>query len=82
MDDTEKGGPVTPCMAVYKESIQYDGSIDKLKLMILVIGDLQYKEMIVDTLPTASMRTLKYFLEDDANHKSIIQKLDFIGSFI
>ena len=36
----EKDKPVTPCMHVYK-SIQYDGILDKLKLMIVVIGDLQ-----------------------------------------
>ena len=44
---------------------QSDGSIDKLKLIIVVIGDLQNKELVGYTRsPTASMRTLKYFLED------------------
>ena len=38
--DPEKGGPVTPCMDVYKTKIQSDGSIDKLKLIILVRRDL------------------------------------------
>ena len=54
------GEPVTPCMDVYKAKIQSDGSLDKLKLIILVRGDLQNKEMFGDTWsPTSSMRTLK-----------------------
>ena len=56
---------MTPCMDVYKDKIQYDGSLDKLKLRIMVRGDLQNKELVGYTWsPTASMRTLKYFLED------------------
>ena len=35
------GEPVTPCMDVYKAKIQSDGSLDKLKLIIVVRGDLQ-----------------------------------------
>ena len=59
-------------MDVYKAKIQSDGSLDKLKLIIVVRGDLKNKEMVGDTWsPTASMRTLKYFLADAANHKSI-----------
>ena len=70
MDEPEKRDPVTPFMDVYKEKNQSDGSVDKLKLIIVVIGDLHNKEMIGDTwAPTASMRTLKYFLSDDSNHK-------------
>ena len=61
---------VTPCMDAYKANIQSDGSLDKLKLIILVIGDLQNKEMVGDNWsPTASMRTLKHFLADAAKHK-------------
>ena len=36
--EPEKGEPVTPCMDVYKAKIQYDGSLDKLKLRIIFIG--------------------------------------------
>ena len=36
----EKDEPMTPCMNVYKAKIQYDGSLDKLKLKIVVRGDL------------------------------------------
>ena len=39
--------------------------------------------MVGDTWsPTASMRTLKYFLADAAKHKAIVNKLDFIGAFL
>ena len=48
-----------------QSKIQSDGSLDKLKLRIVVRGDLHNKEMVGDTWsPTSSMRTLKYFLAD------------------
>ena len=63
--------------------VQSDGSLDKLKLRIVVRGDLQNKEMIGDTWSsTASMRTLKYFLADPAKHKARVHQLDFIGAFL
>ena len=70
-------------MDVYKSKIQYDGSLDKLKLRIVVRGDLQNKGMVGDTWsPTASMRTLKYFLADGAKHKARFHQLDFIGALL
>ena len=69
------GEPFTPCMDVYKAKIQSDGSLDKLKLRIVVGGDFQNKEMVGDIWsPTASMRTLKYFLADTANHKTRVHQ--------
>ena len=60
-----------------------NGSLDKLKLRIVVGGDLQNKELVGDTWsPTASMRTLKYFLADAAKHKARVHQLDFIGEFL
>ena len=57
-------------MDVYKAKIQPDGNLDKLQLVIVVRGDLQNKDMIGDTWsPTASIRTLKYFLADASNMK-------------
>ena len=83
IEDPKDGEPVTPCMDVYKAKIQSDGSLDKLKLRIVVRGDLQNKEMIGDNWsPTASMRTLKNFLVDAAKHKARVHQLDFIGSFL
>ena len=62
-------------MDVYKSNIQSDGSLDKLKLRNVGRGDLYNKEMVGDTWsPTASMRTLKYFLVDATK-----QKQDFIN---
>ena len=40
IDDQNEGEPVTPCMDLYKAKIQPDGSLDKLKLIIVVRGDL------------------------------------------
>ena len=41
--DPKDGEPVTPCMDVCKAKIQSDGILDKLKLRIVVRGDLQNK---------------------------------------
>ena len=40
VQESEKGEPVTPCVYIYKAKIQSDGSLYKLKLMIVVRGDL------------------------------------------
>ena len=70
-------------MDVYRANIQYDGSLDKLKLRIVVRGELQNKEIVGYTWsPTASMRTLKYFLADVAKHKARANQLYFIGAFL
>ena len=69
MGDPEKENPVTPCIGVYKSKIQYDGTLDKLKLIIVVRVDLQNKEMIGDTwYPTSSMSNLKYLLVYSSKH--------------
>ena len=70
-------------MDVYKAKIQSDGSLDKLKLRIVVRGDLQDKEMVGDTWsPTASMRTLKYFIAYASKHIARVHQLDFIGALL
>ena len=40
IEDPKDGEPVTSCMDVYKAKTQSDGSLDKLKLRIVVRGDL------------------------------------------
>ena len=76
----DKVEPVTSCMDVYKAKVQPDGSLDKLKLRIVVRGDLQNKEFVGDTWsPTASTRALKYFLADSAKHRAVFHQLYFIG---
>ena len=83
IEDQNEGEPVAPCMDVYKAKIQSDGSLDKLKLRIVVREDLQNKELVGDTWsPTASMRTLKYLLADATKHKARVHQLDFIGAFL
>ena len=83
VEDTDKDEPVTPCIDVYKAKIQSDGSLDQLKLRIVLRGDLQNKELVGDTWsPTASMRTLKYFSSGATKHKARVHHLDFIGAFL
>ena len=60
VEDPEKGEPMTPCMDIYKAKIQSDGSIDRPKLIIVVRGDIQNKELVGYTwTKTSSMSTLK-----------------------
>ena len=49
MDDPRKGQPVTPFMVVYNANIQYDGTLDKLQLIIVVGWNFQNMEMIGNT---------------------------------
>ena len=80
VEDPEKDEPVNPCMDFYKAKIQYYGSLDKLKPIILVRGDLYNKEFVGDTWsPTTSMSNLKYFLADITKHKARFHQLYFIG---
>ena len=52
-------------------------------MRIVVRGDLKNKGLVGDTWsPTASMRTLKYFLEDADKHKARVHQLYFIGAFL
>ena len=70
-------------MDVYKAKIQSDGSLDKLKLRIVVKGYLQNNELVGDTWSQkAFMEVLKYFLADSVNHRARVHQLDFIGSFL
>ena len=46
---TKKGEPVTACIDVYKAKLQYDGSLYKLKLRIVIRVNLQNKELVGDT---------------------------------
>ena len=80
MEGTRKEEIFNPCVDMYKTKIQYDGSLNKIQLRIEVRGELKNKEMIGDNWsPTASMRTLKYFLADDSKQKVRRRKLYFIG---
>ena len=39
----EKDEPVTQCMDIYKDKIQFNGSLDKLKLIIVIRGYMKNK---------------------------------------
>ena len=79
MDEQAKGYTMTPFMYVYKANTESDGSLYKLKLRIVVRGDMQDKELIGDNWsPTSSMSTLKFFLKDSIKHKARIHQFDFI----
>ena len=81
--EPEKGDTVNLFMDVNKSKIYYDGSLYKLKLRIMIRGDIKNKYLFGDTWSsTAFMRTLKYFSANAAKHKERVHKLDFIGSFL
>ena len=83
VQEPEKGETVTPCMDVCKGKIKSYGSLDTLKLTIVVRVDLQNKELVEYIWsPTASMSNLKYFLVDAAKHKARVQRLYFIGAIL
>ena len=74
---------MTPCMDVYKAKVQSGGSLDHLKLRIVVRGDLKNMELVGYTWsPTVSMRTLKYFLVDAVKPNARVHQLDFIGELL
>ena len=82
IEDQNEGEPVNTFMDVYKAKIQSDGSLERLRLRIVVRVELQNKQLVGDTwLPIASMKTLKYFLADVTKHKARVHNLDFIGAF-
>ena len=70
-------------MDVYKTQIQSGGSLDKIKLINVVRGDLHNKELVGDTWsPTSYMRNLKYFLSNATKHKARVHQLYFIGALL
>ena len=70
-------------MDVCKAKIQSDGSLDNLILRIVVRGDLQNKELVVDTWsPTSSMINLKYFLSNAIKPKARVNQLYSVGAFL
>ena len=70
-------------MDVYNKKIRSDGSIDKLKLIFVVIGYLQNKNMIgYIRSPKSLIMTQNYFSVDSSKHKARSYQLDFIGAFL
>ena len=83
LEDPDPEDALKPCMDVYKAKIQSYGTIDKLKLRIVVRGYLKNMDVMGETwYPTASLRTVKFLLADSARHKARFKQLDFIGAFL
>ena len=83
MEEPSKGETVTPCIYVYKENRKYCGSLHKLKLIIVMRGDLQNNSIIGDTWhPKESTMTLKYFLADHSNNKARANQFYFIEALL
>jgi dephospho-CoA kinase len=62
-DTMNEGETSTPVMETFKVKVKSDGSLDKLKMRLVVCGDLQDKNIAEDKWsPTASFRSLKMFL--------------------
>jgi hypothetical protein len=75
--------PVTPTMETNRVKLGSDGKLDKLKVRVVVRGDLQNKTLTEDKWsPTAFFRTMKMFLADASRHKARVRQLDFIGAFL
>ena len=70
-------------MDVYKENLESYGSLYKLKLRVVIRGDL-YDKRVIGYIwsPTASMRTLKYLLADASKNKSRVHQFGFIGALL
>ena len=70
-------------MDAYKAKMQSDGSLEKLKLRVVVSGYMWNKELVGDTWsPTASISPLKYFLTDATKHKARVHQLYFVPEFL
>ena len=73
----------TPVMETFKVKVKSDGSLDKLKMLLVVRGDLQDKNITEDKWsPTASFHSLKMFLAHAARTKARVKQLDFVGAFL
>ena len=79
-----KGTKIIPVMEDLRVKILENGFLDKLKLRIVVRGDLQKKllELVNNWSPTASHRSLKLFLANACKYKSRVRALDFIGAYL
>ena len=83
-EDPPSGTKVIPVMEDLRVKILEDGMLDKLKVRIVVRGDLQKKllEDINNWSPTASHRSLKLFLANACKYKCRVRQLDFIGAYL
>jgi hypothetical protein len=82
-DKLKEGEISTPVMKTFKVKVKSDGSLDKLKVRLVVRGDLQDKNIMEDKWsPTASFHSLKMFLGHASRIKACVKQLDFVGAFL
>ena len=83
-DDLTNGkSPIYYMHGCLQGKIQYNGRLEKLKLIIVVRGYLQNKELVGDTWSlTDSIRNFKYFLADATKHKARVNQLYLIVPFL
>jgi hypothetical protein len=82
-DTMHKEERSTPVMETFKVKVKSNGSLDKLKMQVVVCGDLQDKNITEDKWPpTASFRSLKMFLAHASRMKARVKQLDFVGAFL
>ena len=83
LEDPGEDDKVIPTMTTYKTKIISDGTIDKLKCLIVVRGHMQGNSGTTDTwTPTASTRLLRIFCAEAAWCAARIKQLDFVGAFL
>jgi hypothetical protein len=83
IEDLSEGEKAIPVLETNKIKYKSDGSLDKLKVRIVVRGDLQDNTTSEDKWsPTASFRGLKMFLAHACRLKVRVRQLDFIGAYL
>ena len=82
--DPPKGTKIIPVMEDLRVKILEDGSLDKLKVRIVVRGDIQrrFQDSVNNWSPTASHRSFKLFLANATKYKCRIKQLDFVGAYL
>jgi len=82
-DEIQHEETSTTVMEAFKVKIKSDGSLDKLKIRLVVCSDLQNNSVAEDKRsPLASFQSLKMFLAHASKLKSSIKQQDFIGAFL
>ena len=83
IEPANEGDKIIPTMETNRVKIASDGTLEKLKVRVVVRGDLQSDMDTEDKWsPTASFRALKMFLANCAKHKVRVRQLDFIGAYL
>jgi len=83
IEKPRKGEQVVPTRPVPKAKSNSDGTLDKLKIRIVVRGDLQKSNEWEDTWSAcAAIRTVKMFLALATSMKRRVKQGDFVGAYL